>query len=314
MTKIWIGLLLLALLGCDAKSEGGASSTAPTAKSGSAPPLHILLRSRPDPAVMAEALAPRMESCIQLMRSRGVTVQRPPMPTPAEIAQWVGNEEEDFFDGDRHALFSTWSFFDADWSDGCRWKAYKSVMAQVEEVCGERYSGSARAVGGAAGLLGANSPPDFVSEPERTDGLKSECLAEASERQDWMLNKPWGVTRTGARCRWIEDLPGVSGTAPVEPQAPGLHVCVHPSYYDGSRVRPKGTDLTLRVFTILPPGQPLPRTYVFTPDGHMRHLEAELVEEGKPIPAARMSRAAVEAFVRQPLRVPPETVPFGQSK
>ena len=85
------------------------------------------------------------------------------------------------------------------------------------------------------------------------------------------------------------------------PGTPGQYFCSHPRAYDGTLPRyRRSSGPTLRYLKVLPPGvQPGD-----TPEVDGDRMEAEVVEEGKPVADSRFSRQAVEAYVRQPLVVP----------
>jgi len=111
---------------------------------------------------------------------------------------------------------------------------------------------------------------------------------------------PKGVTAGGQTCLWLSDSAG-GGAGPMEPKEPGQYFCTHPRAYDGSLPKyRRDPGLTLKYLRILPPGVRRGNT----PEVDADRMEAEIVEEGKPIAASRFTQQAVEAFVKQPLVVP----------
>lgn len=276
-------LLALAVLpGCNAGSQAAAAKDSPS--------LRIVMRMHPEPQRMLEQIESRMGLCRLELRAKGVEAAALPMPSPAQVAKWVTRETEDIYAKGRHASFSTDVMVWPNAEKGCQLTFYKTVHAETETLCADWYAGSAKA----EPVQGGGKPPEFSEEKTPGDDAQR-CLAKATKksRDDGM---PKGTAAGGQACLWLsESAPG------GEPNTPGQHFCVHPRAYDGSLPKFRnGAEPTLRYKRVLPPGaKPGP-----TPEVDADRMEAEIVEEGKPIADDRFSRAAVEAFVRQALVVP----------
>jgi hypothetical protein len=255
------------------------------------PSLRIVMRMHPDPAQMRSQLEARMASCQLALRAQGSQAAAPPLPSPADIAKWVTRETEELYANGRRAAYSTDAVVWPDAAKGCQWTFYKTVHAETEALCADWYAGSAKAD---PNPDARREPPRFSEEKTTSDDAKR-CLTKAAKTGS-ASGLPKGATTAGQPCLWLSD-----DAAGGEPKAPGQHFCAHPRAYDGSLPRySRGSGPTLRYLRVLPPGAP-PST---TPETDANRMEAEVVEEGKPIADARFGRQAVEAFVKQPLVVP----------
>lgn len=290
MTRTGVLLALLAsvvLLGCNAGSQAAPGKDAPS--------LRIVMRMHPDAGPMREQLQDRLASCQLALRAKGATATQVPLPNPADIAKWVTRETEEIYANGRRVAYSTDAVVWPNADKGCQWAFYKTVHAETETLCGDWYAGSAKAEpnpdAGAA-------PPSFSEEKTSSDAAKR-CLTDAA-KTDSASGLPKGVTAAGQSCIWLTDA-AAAGAGPMEPKAPGQYFCSHPRAYDGSLPHyRRSSGPTLRYLRVLPPGtQPSS-----TPETDGDRMEAEIVEEGKPVADARFSRQAVEAYVRQALVVP----------
>lgn len=300
----WIGLLLLLwpLMGCNGPSEAATDASKATAgKSGAT--LRIVRRTHPDPAWMTEHLQGRIDMCMAVLRSKGQGGTPPPLPSAADIARWVTVEEEEIYANNQLARFGQLVFVSADADQGCKLMFHKQVHASTEALCGAKYAGSAKSEPAPA----TAEPPEFSEDPagDRPEFVKH-CLSDMPKVRDRSAMAQ-GVTPSGQACVWLEG-DGLEGKGVVEPKAPGVYACMHPRFYDGSLpVGNKAGDgaLVLRSVRVLAAGEKVSDGLKFgMPETNAMRAEAEIVEDGQAIPAARFSRQAVEAYVRQPLVVP----------
>lgn len=308
MRLAWLLLMLCPLLGCNASSDAAAGPAGTTsAEGGSArgKTLRIVRRHHPDPTWMLKDLQGRVDMCMTVLRANGQEgAPRPAMPSAADMAKWVTVDHEELYAGERRASYSTLAMVWPDHSKGCQLMFYKQVTAKTETRCGASYAGSARAgTPGAGPGEGDASPPEF-SEEQLEGGAEAAkaCRSEAPEKRS-TGDLAQGVTRGGQRCYWV-GVDGKAGDGPTQPREPGTHACVHPRYFDGSLpvAANDGGALTLRSIRVLAPGEKLGGFHM--PEAAAGSTEAEIVEEGQPIPDSRFSREAVRAYVGQPLVVP----------
>lgn len=258
------------------------------------PSLRIVMRMHPDPQQLRAQLDDRLASCMLQLRAQGQAAQAPALPNPADMAKWVTRETEEIYANGQRAAFSTDTLVWPNPAKACQWTFYKSVHAEAETLCGDWYGGSAKRE---PNPDAAPEPPSFSEEKTPADAAKR-CLADAAKVHS-ASGLPKGATPAGQSCYWLSDGPVAGGAA--EPSVPGQYFCSHPRAYDGSLPRYRRSDgPTLRYLRVAAPGAPRSAT----PETDADRMEAEVVEEGKPIPASRFSRQAVEAFVRQPLVVP----------
>jgi hypothetical protein len=271
------------LLGCTQAAPGKDS-----------PSLRIVMRMHPDPQQMRTQLEERLSSCMLQLRAKGQQAQPPALPKAADIARWVTRETEELYADGRRASYQADTVVWPNADKACQWTFYKTVHAETETLCGDWYGGSAKAE---PGPDAATEPPSFNAESTPASDVKR-CLAEAA-RPESANGLPKGVTPGGRPCLWLSDGPVAAGA--TEPQAPGQYFCSHPRAYDGSLPRyRRSAGPTLRYLRVPAPGAPRGPT----PEVDADRMEAEVVEEGQPIPASRFSRQAVEAFVKQPLVAP----------
>ncbi|MFG6412609.1 hypothetical protein ACG02S_01715 [Roseateles sp. DC23W] len=279
--------LLPLLLCCAALAGCSDGSTAAPAKDGTS--LRIVMRMHPDPQRMREELASRLGVCQLEQRAKGQPDAAPTLPNPSEIAKWVTRETEVLYAGNQRAEYATDIMVWPNADKGCQWTFYKSVTAETQTLCADSYGGSANAEpSGGAAAQAPRFTEDSTRNPQR-------CLADSSKKlRDPDLSK--GSTPGGQPCLWNSDKV-VNG----EPVTPGQHFCVHPRAYDGSLPEFRGESTpTLRYLRILPPGV----SANAPPEVDADRMEAEVIEEGKPIADDRFSRRAIEAFIKQPLIVP----------
>ncbi len=287
MVSRWLPFVLLSLAmmaGCTPGSEAAAAKDSAS--------LRIVMRMHPDVAVMREQLQDRMASCQMALRAKGGdAAAAPPLPGPADIAKWVTRETEEIYAGDRRVAYTTDAVVWPNVEKGCQWTFYKTVQAETETLCASWYAGSAKAD---PNPDAPSQPASFSEEKTSSDDAKR-CLAKATKK-DSASGLPQGTTPGGQSCVWLSES-AVGG----EPKTPGQHFCTHPRAYDGSLPHfSRGDGPTLRYLRVLPPGgKPGP-----SPETDADRMEAEIVEEGKAIPAARFSREAIQTFVQQPLVVP----------
>lgn len=279
-------LASVVLLGCNAGSQAAPGKDAPS--------LRIVMRMHPDGQQMRAHLEERIASCQLVLRSKGAQATQVALPNPADMAKWVTRETEEIYANGRRVAYSTDSLVWPNADKGCQLAFYKTVHAETETLCGDWYAGSAKAEPESDGSAKLAS---FTEEKTSSDEVKP-CMAEAAKR-DSASGLPKGVTAGGQSCIWLAD--GGAGSGPMEPTQPGQYFCSHPRAYDGTLPRyRRGSGPTLRYLRVLPPGVRPGNT----PETDSNRMEAEVVEEGKPVADSRFSRQAVEAYVKQPLVVP----------
>jgi hypothetical protein len=304
MRQDWLALLLLCpLLGCNVASDAAADprSASPAAVAQSGVTLRIVRRVHPDPAWMKAHLDGRLDMCMEMLRANGQEgAPRPPLPHDAEIAKWVTVEQEEIYSGEQLATFSTSVLVWPDEKKGCRLTQFKHVSASTEALCGVMFAGSAQAEPGASD----EKPPSFDEDKrESRADIKEACRADARKKRS-TSDLARGVTHGGQSCYWV-DVDGKPGDGPVEPKERGVHACVHPRNYDGSLPQGKHGGLLLRAVRVFGPAEKIGDGLKFgMPETDAMRIEAEIVEEGQPIAPSRFDRAAVEAYVRQPLVLP----------
>jgi len=288
VTRAGFVMLLMStvLLGCTQAAPGKDS-----------PSLRIVMRMHPDPQRMKAQLEDRLSSCMLQLRAKGEQATPPALPSPAEMAKWVTRETEEIYANGQRASYETDAVVWPNADKACQWTFYKTVHAEAETLCADWYGGSAKAE---PGPDASPEPPSFNAETTPSGAVKR-CLADAA-KADSANGLPKGMTPGGQACLWLSDGPvAAAGAGAAEPTAPGQYFCSHPRAYDGSLPHySRGSGPTLRYLRVPAPGAPRGPS----PETDADRMEAEVVEEGKAIPASRFSRQAVESFVKQPLVVP----------
>jgi hypothetical protein len=313
MSRMLLGsLLTIGLAACNPDSGAAAAPKGKeVARETASLSLRIVRRVHPDATLMLEAMAARQSMCMTILRAQGVTITPPAMPSPASISKLATAEVEELYFNGMHASFSYQGMVVADVSKACQWVLEKTLHAEAETICGHSDAGHADAPihpDAQAGILGAPTlpSPELSEDAGETDAQSlKQCRAEASRPAKFQPQQE-GRTSGGQRCLWVGNETGVEGPGLVEPVRAGQHYCVHPRQFDGSLMRPHGGSLLLRALRVVPPDDPSKALESFTPESNFGRMEAEIVEEGKAVPASRFTRAAVEQYLNQPRVVPLE--------
>jgi hypothetical protein len=257
----------------------------------SEPSLRIVRESRPDAVALHKDLATRLGGCQMMLKAQGMAVPNVQLPSIAMLEKLVTMQEEVLIDGDRVARFSnSWRVM-PDPSMGCKVRlARLPGSASVTERCKSAISG----VAATANVSGSAEPPS--SEPELSEEKYDGSFTAHCKSAKFVPPKPSDAAYIKAKsplgfaCYWIESPGNVT-----KPSIPGVHSCLHP------RALTARLDENLSLWTVYVPDPKHNKTIfdIAYDTGYGASL-AVVVDEGKPLPAGRMTKAAVEKFTKQP--------------
>lgn len=266
------------------------ASTAMAGAQPKPPPLRIVYETRPLMPLMREVLDARVQQCVASLKLRGGEVALPALPPDSVLGQSPTVVSEVLMDGEFEAVFTRSRLFFPDAANGCRVRWLYKYEAAVARTCQDGWSG----VAGVAIAHGFNGVT--LSEPTlgaRDWRRKGRC------KPDWEVAAPSvqaqqaQATRSGQACYWHDELAGL-------PFSTGARACVHPSYQYPLR---KHLTPTLVLKTDYIAAEDGFVQMASTPEWNEGRSEAVLFEQGKAIASERFGKAAVAAFINQPVWV-----------
>ena len=298
-TNALTGSLILLLVACSQQSNADASD-ARDAVTGRFPTMRIVRTHTFNSSLEhLETLKIAVGACrIAMGMPTDISVDLPPVDNIHMI------EEEELFDGPRHALYSTTTVLEGDPAHGCALVGVIRRDALIETSCKERinaWSGNAYQwqIDRMEGKTGDSTP----RLPEVT--VEQTALHPCSERvaPENTAGAPVEILPGGARCIWanarLEHTLNPLQPWRAGPSPDGVDSCeLAPGIVDGySDAVGKPINIILRDHA--PQTMLAARFYGLSADGATRELVS--YEQDLSIPSSRFSRAAAEAFVRQPV-------------
>jgi hypothetical protein len=281
-----------------------------------APPIRFVTEIRPDVLRTLELLQSQQDLCRLEKEAQGQTVPVLSLPTAAQVAAHVSVRAEHLLDGSWEAVYGVQSILAPDRDMGCKIRIYRQYRADVAQVCGAGWGG-----GAAANWQGSQQEPETAPKLEAREdesafyktlpknglpkGVPTRCSTANPKKVEDTRALAMATTQAGVACVWWDGLMRRDLAAIGKPMADddggGLRACVHPTlYYYPVRKVLNGNELLALKHTVRLPKGTEPNPLTPQVDGDM---DAVVWEQGKPIAAERFSRAAVQAFIQQPLWV-----------
>lgn len=260
-------------------STGAAAAT-------SQPPIRIVRFTLDHPTGLKLSYQVAYDACLA---QKGMPPAPAPMPADRVLAAFRGTETEELFDGALRATFHVRRRIDADPANGCKPVVVSARRADVVHACKWAIKGNASA-------LEDMATPPAVTEEDWSDGCEGLPTPQAQAVPDQVPQD----NASGVPCVWTSAL--LTAALGMTPPAPGpdanaVDFCLYakrPDYVARDMAHP----LMLK-------------SHVARYTGHFERGDSmlgpetlESFSEGTAIPAARFTRAAVEDFIRKPLKEP----------
>lgn len=270
-----------------------------------APPIRVVLRGFAKMPQYTNFLEVLVEACLQIQKLPQGSVKLPPAQV---LASTPVQEVEQLFDGYWSATFATNSGLHPDPKAGCQVKLLKTYSAAVERSCSLRMWGGTQGQRSDIAVGEAPITESFSEEREVMPGAPANaaCKVLTTNKLVALDGLPTEATAKGPNCIWsrhllrkaaaIKGLPMAADTGPSAPDA-----CVHTVWQNYPTTTHQGNPRAVvlkRYFgTQSMGGTDLAETM---PEVLALNQDTAVYEEGKAISAARFTRAAVDAHIRQP--------------
>jgi len=215
-------------------------------------------------------------------------------------------EEEEFFDGPKHALYSAHMSLMADPARNCAWVGVMQYHVTIESSCAEQLTVSTGSIHQAemdrlTGEKGDTAQKEPLVTVERTPtGFCSEHI-----KPETVGRAPVEALPFGARCVWNSALlqqtanPTVALRPGPSDEGFGVDLCVDARWLHYPFASAVGTEIPVVYRVHKPDISEAERRMGFPVDGHL--LDLISYEEGQKIAPSRFTRAAAEEFARQPV-------------
>jgi hypothetical protein len=221
------------------------------------------------------------------------------MPSDEALAKLAVHEEEELFDGQMYAFYKTHRTFAADWSQGCEVVLFTERSAHTERTCESRIFGQTN-LDEKMGKPNASGDKTIIEEDSEPWPSCNEKLARTDYKG--LPSDDAG----GVLCQWTSlalsrQVARLLGTTPPrEPEDdPFADTCVYeklPEYH--FRANNRLVTLKTRGSTKSRAGNDLSPMFGDLPA--IQNKKLVQFSDGKPIPAERFTRAAMEAFLKLP--------------
>ncbi|WP_162098545.1 hypothetical protein [Rubrivivax gelatinosus] len=282
-------ILALVVAGCDAAKPGAAGATGSAVDT---VPLRVVRAGKGYVPGMRKFLDISYGACLV---SKGQAPAPAPAVPEATLANLVVHEEEELFDGRRWAKYETYRAIGADPGNQCQPAVFHARSVEIETTCESSLGGMAATL---SELLDPQRPPRALVLHEDT-GADPEC--DRPRTQDGVEGLPSVDAGQGARCVWnsarVERAAGIAVSGAGSP----ADICLYerrPFYF----VKGYGRPVILQIRTDV---HSLTGAYLPAFAGQIEgfgNVNLVSISEGTAISSDRFSRAAAEAFLRQPVK------------
>ena len=289
---------VVALFAASAAFTGIAAAAADTS---APPPIRVLRIGHGRLPALKQNITVSVEACRAVKHLPGGPVN---LPSDAVLSQLGLLETEELFDGARWAVYEVQRSIAADAANGCQLAMFVHRTATVEQACDWRVRGSNAAIGAMADF---ESPAPAAPEVQDDKLSAQSCSTRRRAADDSTAGLP--IEDAGAaRCVWSSALiarsmakaAALAGLAPSSADNRGADTCLYEKrpYYEGAGAR---RAVVLKTRGELRGASGVDITTIF---GAAKAIEQQLsaFSDNQPIPAARFTRASVDAFVRLPAK------------